>query len=83
MVSSRFHIRLTAGALLTVLPLTTTERPGLLHRLPVTTKDGTTCAITEQVRTISRRRLQGEPVARLGPDEVARVREVLAQTLDL
>lgn len=82
-VSSRFHLRLTGGALLTVLPLTSTERPGLLHRIPVSTRDGTTFAITEQIRTISDRRLRGQPIARLEPDEIAAVRDVFAQMLDL
>lgn len=82
-VSSRFHIRLTGGTLVTVLPLTTTERPGLLHRLPVTMRNGTIYAITEQVRTISRHRLRGQPIASLSPDEIAETREVFGQMLDL
>jgi mRNA interferase MazF len=82
-VSSSFHLRLTASALVTVLPLTTVERPGLLHRVAVRTRDGTSYAITEQVRTISRRRLRGEPIARLQPGEIASVREVFAQMLDV
>jgi len=82
-VSSRFHLRLTGGTLVTVLPLTTRERPTLLHRVPIVMKDGTTYAITEQVRTISRQRLRGQPVVRLKPDEIANVRETFMQMLDL
>ncbi|WP_157744306.1 type II toxin-antitoxin system PemK/MazF family toxin [Micromonospora viridifaciens] len=34
-VSSRSHLDLTAGALVSVLPLTTRERPGWLHRVAI------------------------------------------------
>lgn len=82
-VSSPFHLRLTANALVTVLPLTKTARPSLLHRVPVTTKDGTSYVITEQIRTISRRRLVGEPLVRLSDPEAAAVRDILRQMIDL
>lgn len=82
-VSSSFHLRLTGNALLSVLPLTTVARPGLLHRVPLATKDGTSYVITEQIRTISRRRLVGQPLLRLDADDVATVREILSQMLDL
>lgn len=82
-VSSPFHLRLTGNALITVLPLTTVDRPGLLHRVPLTTKDGTSYVITEQIRTISRKRLVGQPLLRLDPRDVAQVREVLGQMIDL
>ncbi|WP_416211116.1 type II toxin-antitoxin system PemK/MazF family toxin [Frankia sp. Cr2] len=36
-VSSRFHLALTGGALVSVLPLTTRERPGWVHRVRIDT----------------------------------------------
>lgn len=82
-VSSSFHLRLTGYALATVLPLTTTERHSLLHRVPVTIGDSVGYVITEQIRTISRRRLLGEPILRLDAPEIAQVREVFQRMLDL
>jgi mRNA interferase MazF len=82
-VSSTFHLRLTGSALVTVLPLTTVERPGWLHRIPLSMRRSTTFVITEQLRTISRDRLSGEPVGRLTTEEIAEVRDVLGQMIDL
>lgn len=79
-VSSRFHLRLTGGALVSVLPLTTVERPGWLHRVPVA--DGGEWVITEQVRTIAVQRFR-RPAAEitLSDDELADVQRVLAKML--
>lgn len=84
-VSSAFHLRLVRGELCSVLPLTTVERAGWLHRVDVSLpgrKGG--WAITEQVRTISSARLTGgEPMGRLDEDQIAAVRSVLRRMLDL
>lgn len=79
-VSSEFHLALTARALISVLPLTTVERPGWLHRVAVEAAGG--WVITEQVRTISADRFR-RPAPEIAPttDELAEVRRVLAQLL--
>lgn len=79
-VSSAFHLRLTGGALVTVLPLTSVERPGWLHRVPIGASGG--WVITEQVRTIARQRFR-RPAPELAPsqDELAEIRRVLAKML--
>lgn len=78
-VSSEFHLALTAGQLVIVLPLTTVERPGWLHR--VATGSGG-WVITEQVRTVSATRLRCfAPEIALTADELADVRRVLAHML--
>ena len=84
-VSSAFHLRLVRGELLSVLPLTTVERVGWLHRTELSLpgqKAG--WAITEQVRTISAARLTGtEPIGQLDEDQIAAIRSVLSKMLDL
>ncbi|MEH1012538.1 type II toxin-antitoxin system PemK/MazF family toxin [Micromonospora sp. CPCC 206060] len=84
-VSSRFHLALTGGALVSVLPLTTRERPGWLHRVHIEVPGRRTgWAITEQVRTVSATRLTGRgPIHRLRPEQVTEVKSVLRQMLDL
>ncbi len=84
-VSSRFHLALTGGALVSVLPLTTRERPGWLHRVRVDIPgERAGWAVTEQVRTVSAGRLAGRgPLYRLPAAQVAEVRAVLAQMIDL
>lgn len=83
-VSSPFHLNLTAAALVTVLSLTTAAQPGWLHRVRLDVGRTTSYVITEQVRTISRARLVGNsPIKRLNADEIAAVREVLAEMIDL
>jgi mRNA interferase MazF len=84
-VSSRFHLALTGGGLLSVLPLTTRERTGWAHRVRIKIKDKPTgYAITEQVRTISRTRLAGRaPISHLADDQIRDVRAVLSKMLDL
>lgn len=83
-VSSRFHLALTGGALVSVLPLTTRERPGWAHRVRIDAPGKRTgWAVTEQVRTLSRTRLSGHsPAWCLTDDQIAEVRRVLAQMLD-
>lgn len=78
-VSSDFHLRLTAGALVTVLPLTSVERAGWLHRVPV---GGSGWVITEQVRTISSQRFRRPaPEIALTEETLDEVRRVLARML--
>jgi mRNA interferase MazF len=79
-ISSAFHLQLTGAALVSVLPLTSVERPGWLHRVPVSAEGG--WVITEQVRTMAAqrfRRLASEIT--LSRDELAEVQRVLAKML--
>lgn len=81
-VSSPFHLALTMGELITVLPLTTVERRGWVHRVPVA--GGRRWVITEQLRTVSASRFRR--LAReidLTEDELAEVKRVLAQMVAL
>lgn len=79
-VSSRFHLALTGGALVTVLPLTTVERNGWLHRIGVVAGGG--WVVTEQIRTLSAGRFRRPaPEIALSESELAEVRRVLAQML--
>lgn len=79
-VSSRFHLDLTGGALATVLPLTSVERPGWLHRVKVGAAGG--WVITEQVRMVTTHRFRRPaPEIKLSDDELAEVRRVLARML--
>ncbi len=79
-VSSDFHLALTASQLLTVLPLTTVARPGWLHRLPVEAGGG--WVITEQLRTVSAVRFRRPaPEIALSAAELDDVRQVLTQML--
>lgn len=79
-VSSRFHLDLTMGQLVTVLPLTSIERRGWMHRVHVASSGG--WVITEQVRTVSadRFRRYAAEIA-LSTGELDEVRHVLAQLL--
>lgn len=78
-VSSSFHLDLTGGALVTVLPLTSVARAGWLHRIPVSSGGW---VITEQVRTISAQRFRRPaPEIVLSDDELAEVRRVLSKML--
>lgn len=79
-VSSAFHLQLTGGALVSVLPLTSIKRPGWLHRVPVAAGGG--WVITEQVRTIAVQRFRrpAQEIA-LSADELAEVQRVLAKML--
>lgn len=81
-VSSRFHLALTNTELVTVLPLTTVERPGWLHRVRVAAGGG--WVISEQLRTVSASRFR-RPAPEISLDEAERgeVRRVLAQLIDL
>jgi mRNA interferase MazF len=79
-VSSRFHLDLTMGHLVSVLPLTSVERHGWTHRVHVDSGDG--WVITEQVRTVSADRFrQYAPEIALSDEELDEVRHVLAQML--
>lgn len=79
-ISSAFHLQLTGSALVSVLPLTSAERPGWLHRVPVSAGAG--WVITEQVRTLAAQRFRR--LAReitLSGDELTEVQRVLAKLL--
>lgn len=79
-VSSRFHLDLTMGQLVNVLPLTNVERRGWLHRVHVASGGG--WVITEQVRTVSADRFRRyAPEITLSAGELDEVRHVLAQML--
>ena len=81
-VSSAFHLTLTGGALVTVLPLTSVQRPGWLHRIRVSTGGG--WVITEQVRTLAAQRLRRPaPEITLSKEELGEVQRVLARMLFL
>lgn len=79
-VSSAFHLHLTGGSLVSVLPLTSVERRGWLHRIPVVAGGG--WVITEQVRTISAQRFRRPaPEIALSDEELTEVKRVLAKML--
>jgi mRNA interferase MazF len=79
-VSSRFHLDLTMGHLVNVLPLTSVERRGWMHRVHVASGGG--WVITEQVRTVSADRFRRHaPEITLSAGELDEVRHLLAQML--
>ncbi|MGH7881876.1 MAG: type II toxin-antitoxin system PemK/MazF family toxin [Candidatus Dormibacteraceae bacterium] len=84
-VSSHFHLGLTRNALVSILPLTTRERPEWGHRIRIDIPGQ--CigwAITEQVRTVSFGRFsRGTPIGCLNDDQIVKVRTVLAMMLDI
>ncbi|MHB8289073.1 MAG: type II toxin-antitoxin system PemK/MazF family toxin [Acidimicrobiales bacterium] len=79
-VSSAFHLAITLGQLVTVLPLTSVERSGWAHRVHIANGGG--WVITEQVRTVSAQRFRrrAREIALTG-EELSEVRRVLAQML--
>lgn len=81
-VSSRFHLDVTLGHLVSVLPLTSVERRGWRHRVRV--RSGGGWVITEQIRTVAATRFRRHaPEITLSEDELNEVRHVLAQMLIL
>jgi mRNA interferase MazF len=81
-VSSRFHLDVTLGHLVSVLPLTSVERRGWMHRVHVGAGGG--WIITEQIRTVAATRFRRyAPEITLSEDELDEVRHVLAQMLIL
>jgi mRNA interferase MazF len=77
-VSSRFHLDLTAARLVTVLPLTSVERRGWVHRVRVAAG----WVITEQIRTVSAERFRRyAPEIVLSEDDMNEVRRILAEML--
>jgi mRNA interferase MazF len=84
-VSSRFQLQLTRSALVTVLPLTTRQRPGWAHHVPLTLPGHPiSYVVTEQIRTMASGRLTGPvPFAVLTPAQIADVRPVLRSMIDL
>lgn len=81
-VSSQFHLDLTSGQLVSVLPLTSVERRGWMHRIHLASCDG--WVITEQIRTVSAHRFRRHaPEITLSDGELDDVRHVLAQMLSI
>lgn len=79
-VSSQFHLDVTMSHLVSVLPLTSVERRGWLHRVHVASGGG--WVITEQIRTVAAARFRRyAPEITLADDELDDVRHVLAQML--
>jgi mRNA interferase MazF len=79
-VSSRFHLDLTLGQLISVLPLTSVERRGWVHRVHVSSGGG--WVITEQIRTVAADRFRRyAPELAPSDDELGNVRHALAQML--
>jgi mRNA interferase MazF len=81
-VSSPFHLRLVREELLTVVPLTTVERPWP-HRVEVEVEGRSRgWAITEQIRTVSASRLSGSrPMGTLPSSTAAELGSVLSRML--
>lgn len=78
-VSSPFHLALTARQLVTVLPLTSIERTGWLHRVQLGARGW---VITEQIRTLSADRFRRHaPELAPSEEELNEVRSVLARML--
>jgi len=78
--SSSFHLRLTGGALISVLPLTSVERTQWIHRVHVAAAGG--WVITEQVRTVSVQRFRRPaPEISLTDHELTEVRHILSRML--
>lgn len=79
-VSSDFHLRLTMGNLISVLPLTSVERRGWIHRVRIESGNG--WVITEQIRTVSAVRFRRyAPEITLSDEELGEVRRILAKML--
>jgi mRNA interferase MazF len=77
-VSSSFHLQMTASRLISVLPLTTRERPTWQHRVEVHGGPRPSWVVTEQIRTISIRRLTGRsPAWTLCEQDADQVRRVM------
>lgn len=81
-VSSVFHLAITLGELVTVVPLTSVERTGWTHRVHITGGGG--WIITEQIRTVSAQRFRrrAREIA-LTDGELAEVGRILGQMLTL
>ena len=81
-VSSRFHLDVTLGQLVSVLPLTSVDRRNWVHRISIASGAG--WVITERIRTVSVTRFRRyAPEITLSNEEVAEVRYVLGQMLFL
>jgi mRNA interferase MazF len=79
-VSSRFHLDITLGHLVTVLPLTSVERSDWRHRVHVSSGGG--WVITEQVRTVAAARFRRfAPEVTLSEGELAEVRRIVGHML--
>jgi len=78
-VSSAFHLQLTLGDLVTVLPMTSVERPGWLHHIRI--GQASSWVMTEQIRTVSIERFRRAADITVTAEELADVRRALARML--
>jgi mRNA interferase MazF len=79
-VSSAFHLQLTLGDLVTVLPMTTRQRPGWLHHIEA--GSAASWVMTEQIRTVSIERFRRPSTdIVLSAEQLRDVRRALAQML--
>lgn len=83
-VSSSLHLRLVRANMITVVPLTTRERPELVHRVRIEIPGKpVSYAITEQIRGISDDRLlDARPIGELTADQIEALRDVLRKMVD-
>lgn len=81
-VSSRFHLDVTLGHLVSVLPLTSVERRSWMHRVQVSSGGG--WVMIEQIRTVAAARLRRHaPEINLSEADLDEVRHLLGQMLTL
>lgn len=83
-ISTSFHLRLMAGHLATVMPVTSKVKP-YEHRVPITRPDGMTLYVmTDQIRTVSSLRFNTRrPPWSLTQDEIEAVRRAARFMVDL
>ncbi len=83
-ISSHVHIRLTAGRMVTVVPVSNTNRRLAFHVEIDNHHGDPTYVLTDQIRSISTVRFQRtEPWWTLKDDEIDRVAYSLRQMVDL
>jgi mRNA interferase MazF len=83
-VSSSFHLGLTRGDLLTVLPLTSAQRSWAWRPAIQVPGKPASWVITEQIRTVSAARISGNlPIHALTTSEISAVRGILRQMIDI
>ncbi len=62
-----------------MIPLTTRQRPGWQHHVPLTVAGRISYAVTEQIRTVAGARLAGTgPIATLTAATIAEIQPVLS-----
>ncbi len=81
-VSSDFHLRLGRYEMATVMPITSRERPNLRHRVQISAGKVSGWVLTDQLRTISTRRLlDAAPVGTLSQQEIGPLRLIMARMM--